>query len=147
MGIHIRAAVPADVNGIFTVRTSVNENILTREALQDMGITEATVREMIEAELCTWVALDGEIIIGFSMILSDEGCLFAAFVLPTYEGRGIGKALVDVAEQQLFLTHEQIWLETEKHSRAAGFYQRLGWVQEAELSGGDARFIKQRSSV
>jgi GNAT superfamily N-acetyltransferase len=106
MGIHIRAAVPADVNGIFTVRTSVNENILTREALQDMGITEATVREMIEAELCTWVALDGEIIIGFSMILSDEGCLFAAFVLPTYEGRGIGKALVDVAEQQLFLTHE-----------------------------------------
>jgi GNAT superfamily N-acetyltransferase len=104
-------------------------------------------REMIEAELCTWVALDGEIIIGFSMILSDEGCLFAAFVLPTYEGRGIGKALVDVAEQQLFLTHEQIWLETEKHSRAAGFYQRLGWVQEAELSGGDARFIKQRSSV
>lgn len=144
MGIEIRAAVPADIDGIFTVRTSVNENHLTREALREMGITEEAVREMIAAELCTWVALEGANIIGFSMTLNDEGSLFAAFVLPACEGQGIGKALVEVAEQHLFLTHECIWLETAKNSRAAGFYRRLGWQQEADLSEGDARFIKQR---
>lgn len=147
MSIQIRPAVPADVNGIFAVRIAVNENVLTREALNEMGITEVAVGEMIASALCSWVALDGDSIIGFSMTLNDEACLFAAFVLPAYEGQGIGKALVEVAERQLFLTHEQIWLETDNRSRAAGFYQRLGWEKEADLNDGDVRFIKRRTAL
>ncbi|HBQ81153.1 MAG TPA: GNAT family N-acetyltransferase, partial [Erwinia persicina] len=30
MSVRIRVAVPSDVNGLFTVRTSVQENMMTR---------------------------------------------------------------------------------------------------------------------
>lgn len=84
MTINIRPAQVTDVVSIFDIRTSVTENHLSREELKQMGITEEVVSDMIQTSLCTWVAIENEKVIGFSMILPDEGCLFAAFVLPEY---------------------------------------------------------------
>ena len=119
MNIHIRPAQLSDVEGIFTVRTSVAENHLSREEMREMGITENTVSSMIKEGRCAWVAVDGCKVIGFSMIILDEGSLFAAFVLPEYESRGVGRSLVELAEQELFKHHDAAWLETDKNSRAA----------------------------
>ncbi|MEG5465242.1 GNAT family N-acetyltransferase [Enterobacter chuandaensis] len=82
--------------------------------------------------------------IGFSMIILDEGSLFAAFVLPEYESRGVGRSLVELAEQELFKHHEVAWLETDKNSRAAEFYRRLGWVEKENVSESDIRLEKLR---
>lgn len=145
MTITIRPAQLTDVASIFDVRTSVVENHLSREELSQMGITEDSVADMIQANPCAWVATENEKIIGFSMILPDEGCLFAAFVLPEYEGRGAGRRLVMAAEQALFKHHEIAWLETDKRSRAAKFYLQLGWGNKTEVSDTDIRLDKQRS--
>lgn len=113
----IRLAGQSDVSALFHVRTSVRENHLSLERLHQMGITEASISEMIAASPCTWVAtLDNEVV-GFSMIDVEEASLFAAFVRPSHEGKGLGKALVLAAEKELFQHHSEIWLETERDSQ------------------------------
>ena len=144
MNVRTRLALPSDIEGIFDVRISVKENHLSREEMEQMGITESSVIDMIEKNRCAWVAVDNGKIIGFSMILPDEGSLFAAFVLPEYEGRGVGRSLVQLAEQELFKHHEVAWLETDKNSRAAKFYKRLGWVEKENVSESDIRLEKLR---
>lgn len=144
MSIQIRPAETADVAGIFNVRTSVNENTLSVAELADMGITPESVAAMIAAELCAWVAVESETIVGFSMIDQQEGSLFAAFVLPSHEGRGVGRSLVNEAEKQLFAQHAACWLETGSATRAAGFYRRLGWLNEQDAGNGDIRLEKRR---
>ncbi|KTR98919.1 GCN5 family acetyltransferase [Pantoea dispersa] len=144
MNINIRTAQAADIDGMFHVRISVIENHLSREEMRRIGITENVVADLIEKSRCAWVATDDEKIIGFSMILPDEGCLFAAFVLPEYEGRGIGRRLVELAENELFRHHEIAWLETDKQSRAAKFYIQLGWGNKIDINDTDIRLEKHR---
>ena len=144
MNIRIRLALPTDIEDIFEARTSVKENHLSREQLEHMGITKSIVTDMIGKSHCAWVAVDGGKVIGFSMILPDEACLFAAFVLPEYEGKGVGRSLVELAEQELFKHHKTVWLETDKNSRAARFYMRLGWVKKEDVSESDIRLEKLR---
>ena len=144
MNIRTRLALSSDIDGIFDVRTSVKENHLSREEMEKMGITESSVIDMIEKNRCAWIAVDNGKVIGFSMILPDEGSLFAAFVLPEYEGRGVGRSLVELAEQELFKHHEVAWLETDQNSRAAKFYRRLGWVEKENVSESDIRLEKLR---
>ncbi|KHE02648.1 GCN5 family acetyltransferase [Pantoea stewartii] len=112
--------------------------------MEQMGIAESSVTDMIEENRCAWVAVDDKKVIGFSMILPDEGCLFATFVLPEYEGRGVGRRLVKFAEQELFKHHEAAWLETDKNSRAAKFYIQLGWVKKENVRESDIRLEKRR---
>jgi len=144
MNISTRAAQLSDVESIFDVRTSVIENHLSREEMQQMGINESVVADMIEQSQCAWVACVNDNVIGFSMILPDEGCLFAAFVLPEYEGRGIGRSLVKLAEHELFKHHQMAWLETDKRSRAAQFYRQLGWGNKKMINGTDIKLEKLR---
>lgn len=145
MNVNVRTAQLSDIDGMFDVRTSVTENHLSREEMRQMGITESVVGDMIEKDRCAWVATENDKIIGFSMILPDEGCLFAAFVLQKYEGRGVGRRLVALAEQELFKHHETAWLETDKNSRAANFYMQLGWGNKKNINGTDIRLEKHRS--
>ncbi len=144
MNISTRAAQLSDIDSIFDVRTSVVENHLSREEMQQMGINESVVADMIEQSQCAWVATINDNVIGFSMILPDDGCLFAAFVLPEYEGRGIGRSLVQLAENELFKRHEIAWLETDKNSRAAQFYMQLGWGNKTNINDTDIRLEKYR---
>lgn len=126
--IQTRTAQLSDVESIFDVRTSVTENHLSREEMQQMGITESVVANMIEQSPCAWVATINDKVIGFSMILRDEGCLFAVFVLPEYEGRGAGRSLVKLAETEIFKHHEIAWLETDKTAARRNFIGKLGGV-------------------
>ncbi|ELO0988764.1 GNAT family N-acetyltransferase [Citrobacter freundii] len=146
MDINIRPAQLSDVESIFIVRTSVTENHLSREEMREMGITESTVSNMIEEGRCAWVATYDNEVVGFSMILRGKGSLFGLFVLPTYEGRGIGRRLTKIAEQELFKHHDVAWLETDGNSRAAKFYMQLGWTNKTTLDGDFIRFEKQRDS-
>ncbi len=145
MTIQIRVAKQSDVAGIFNVRTSVSENVLSLTELSNMGITEASITGMIMSDQCAWVAVEDGNIIGFSMIDADEGSLFAAFVLPSHEGRGVGRRLVEAAEKELFTRHEVCWLETGSTTRAAGFYRRLGWANEQDIGNEDIRLEKRRA--
>lgn len=140
----IRCAETTNVDAIFDVRTSVTENILDRAQLTRMGITTDSIAQMIRHAPCAWVAVDAGTVVGFSMIDLSAGSLFAAFVLPAHQGRGIGKALVQAAESALFHRHEVVWLETGKTTRAAEFYRSLGWGNATDITDRDIRLEKPR---
>lgn len=140
----IRPARPTDVPAMFHVRTSVRENTLTVEELAQLGVTPETITQALHAAPCAWVAEDAGKVVGFAMVDMDTACLFAAFVLPEHEGRGIGRRLVQACESALFQHHALAWLETARESRAAGFYRRLGWGHEADTGHGDIRLEKRR---
>ncbi|EDW4455564.1 GNAT family N-acetyltransferase [Salmonella enterica subsp. enterica] len=144
MGIYIRQALITDVDSIFEIRTSVTENHLSREEMRQMGITERSVADMIQKSTCAWVAMDGVKAVGFTMVLHDKGCLFAAFVFPEYEGKGIGRELLMRAEEELFKHHEVIWLETDINSRAARIYKHLGWGNKTDIDENHIRLEKKR---
>jgi GNAT superfamily N-acetyltransferase len=138
----IRLANPADINAVFDIRTSVQENHLSHDQLAEMGITPETIRQAILETPCAWVAEVDRVPVGFSMVDVEDGCVFAAFVLPEFEGRGLGSSLMNKAEACLFQHHQTIWLETAEASRASGFYRNLGWQPVENLPEGDVRFEK-----
>jgi ribosomal protein S18 acetylase RimI-like enzyme len=138
----VRTANEADINAIFDIRTSVYENHLSRDQLTAMGITPESIRLTIEQAPCAWIAEVEGIPVGFAMADSEDGCVFAAFVLPEFEGLGLGRLLMAKAEAFLFQQHQRIWLETAEASRASGFYRKLGWLAVATLPEGDVRFEK-----
>ncbi|UHD47487.1 GNAT family N-acetyltransferase [Aureimonas altamirensis] len=144
MTISIRDATDDDIPAIFEVRTSVRENHLSVEQLAAMGVTFETIREVLGQHHCIWVAEQDGQVVGFSMVDVEDACVFAAFVCPEREGLSIGRQLVDRAETFLFKRHSAIWLETDGSSRAAGFYERLGWKRSERLENGDVRFEKHR---
>ncbi|MBS0847371.1 GNAT family N-acetyltransferase [Citrobacter sp. JGM124] len=147
MNVSIRPARATDIAAIFTIRTSVKENHLSLVQLAEMGITPEQILDMLVTPPCIWVADIDSTTVGFAIISQDEGSLFALFVLPEYQGTGIGKCLMDHAEAALFEHHSVIWLETDSLSQAAQFYQHRGWSVMADLPGSDKRYEKQRQAV
>lgn len=145
MKISVRPAHASDITTIFTIRTAVKENQLSQEQLTEMGITPDVILEMITLPDCVWVADINGITAGFAIADKEEGSIFALFVLPEYEGMGLGGKLMNYAEAALFQQHAQIWLETDSDSRAAVFYQRRGWEAVEQLNGTDKRYQKKRS--
>lgn len=145
MPAEIRPALLSDIPDVFRVRISVEENHLSVEQLAQMGITEQAVSDMLVASPCAWVAVADGQVVGFSMIDIEEASLFAAFVLPAYEGRGLGRNLVLAAEGKLFERHAEIWLETGRDTRAAGFYRSLGWGNAQDIGSMDIRLTKRRA--
>jgi GNAT superfamily N-acetyltransferase len=141
--IIIREATEDDIPAIFSVRTSVRENHLSVEQMAEFGITHEVIRSAIRKEPCIWVAVAGDRIVGFAMGQADDACLFALFVRPKWERHGIGTRLLARAEAFLFRRHHSIWLRTDGSSRAAAFYEKLGW-NRMEVQDGETRFEKHR---
>lgn len=142
----VRVATPADIESLFDIRTSVVQNHLSREQMAELGIDATTLAQALSGEPCAWVAeLDGEPV-AFSMVDHDDASVFAVFVKPDFEGRGLGSAVLQPAEAALFQRHALIWLVTDGRAgiRANGFYQRHGWRVVRQLDEGDVRYEKQR---
>jgi GNAT superfamily N-acetyltransferase len=147
MPMTIRLATAADVPEIFAIRTSVRENHLSMEQLAELGITLETVPAMLENDGRGWVAEEGGELVAFAMADAAERTVFAMFVRPGYEGRGLGRALMREAEDWLFAREcDEIWLLTDAHPavRANGFYRHLGWHDCGIQEDGQVLFKKWR---
>ena len=115
--------------GISRVRTSVVENLLTREQLDQRGITEASVAASFLADSKGWVAERRDEIVAFSIADRASRSIFALFVLPQFEGRGLGSRLLDLALDWLWANGaDLVWLTTGPDTRAAALLRapRLG---------------------
>ena len=99
---------------------------------------EETVRAMSPEKLIersTWthfyVACEGERIIGCGAIgpyygREDESCFFTIFVLPEYQGKGVGRRIVETLERDpYFLRAKRI--EVPASITAVEFYRRMGY--------------------
>jgi GNAT superfamily N-acetyltransferase len=136
-----RLATAADMPGITHVRTSVVENHLSREQLDARGITEAAIIASFAQTSRGWVAVvDGQIV-GFSIAEHEQRTIFALFILPGFDGHGIGTRLLKLATDWLFTKGDTpIWLTTGARTRAAGYYAHRGWARTAILDDGQFRF-------
>jgi GNAT superfamily N-acetyltransferase len=139
--IIVREATAADLPGISRVRTSVVENLLTREQLERRGITEASIAASFLADSKGWVALSGDEVVAFTIADRASRSIFALFVLPQFEGRGFGSRLLDLALDWLWANGaDLVWLTTGPGTRAARFYGHRGWVATGTTATGDVRY-------
>ena len=126
----LREMLQQDICGCFQVRTSVRENRYSLEALRQEGITEASVAEMLATTHKGWVCeVEGKIV-GFSMGNRKNGEFWVVAVLPEYEGRGIGRKLMELTVQWLRASPcADIWLRTspDTSTRAYALYKKFGW--------------------
>src|SRR4030095_2243238 len=95
---HIRVASEADVESLFDIRTSVRENHQSRADLARVGVTPESVAEMLRSSSRAWIAPEGRQDVAFSMANAPEATVFAMFVRPEFEGRGLGRILMQAAE-------------------------------------------------
>ena len=145
----VRVATAADLPAIFDIRTSVRENHLDLAQLAERGVDPVSMRAMLDCEDSrTWVAEEDHTVVAFGVADARTGTVYALFVRPEREGRGIGRALLFAAERWLFdAGWETIWLQTgaEPNIRAHGFYRAAGWVLVGPADHGDVRYEKQRA--
>ncbi|MEM6438856.1 MAG: GNAT family N-acetyltransferase [Pseudomonadota bacterium] len=120
--MRLRRAGPDDVDRILQIRAEVRENRLSDPSAVRRPQTLAFVdRGLIH------VAETARGVDGFSAADPDDGFLWALFVAPQAEGRGLGAALLAAALADLRasgLTSAR--LETDPGTRAEGVYRRRG---------------------
>lgn len=123
----LRRATHADIPAMSRIRLAVTENVLR----DPTRITLAMYEDFLERTGRGWVAeADGEVI-GFCYADRVNGSIWALFIQPGQEGRGLGKALLDQATAWLFEQgHERIRLTTGAGTRADRFYAARGWRRE-----------------
>ena len=122
----LRQATAADIAAIWEVRYAVVENTLTPGRLCDED-----VRREIEDTGRGWVVerVDGAGLDAFAIGNGQSGNVWALFVHPRAQGRGLGdalhRAMLDWFATQPVAT---LWLSTGHDTRARGFYERRGWT-------------------
>jgi len=138
--VRIRSATREDMPGLWAVRLAVTENTLSPGRISD-----EEVRRAIEEQGRGWVAEQGDRTLGFAIALRT-GQVWALFVRPEAEGRGIGSALHnEMLEWLSRQAVDRLWLSTGIHTRAHRFYAARGW-QHAGLCGTDEVRLERQNA-
>jgi GNAT superfamily N-acetyltransferase len=139
--IMIRKATRADYPRISEIRFAVRENRLSNPDAIGPAV------DWIFDNSTFWVWEADGVIQGFSAADPRDGTIFALFVHPSHEGRGVGRALLPLACQILRDNgHGMATLTTQAASRAERFYRLDGWTEIGRKDDGQIVFQKSLSS-
>ena len=132
-----RKATEADIDGMFRVRMAVRENRLSDPA----KVTHAICRGMLLEKGAGWVCeAEGEVV-GFAIVDLTQANIWALFVDPLFEKRGIGRKLHDLMVAWSFAAGQPaLWLSTGPGTRAEAFYREAGWAAKGVEENGEIRF-------
>lgn len=137
--MNVRLITVADVDQLFDVRMSVRENAVTRDQLARMGVTpQATCSAMDAGELSGYLCEASGRVVGFSMANIRTREIAVIAVRPEFEGRGIGRELLRLAEELLWKAGvDSIWLWTwpDRATRAVHLYEKSGWTERETKDG------------
>ena len=136
-----REAKINDIPALQRIRNAVKENTLSDPRLVPDEDYVIYLTERGKGWVCE---IDGEIV-GFSIVDLLAHNVWALFVDPAFEKRGIGRQLHDLMLHWYFeQTDTTIWLGTAPNTRAAGFYRRAGWVETGVHGKVEIRFEMTR---
>lgn len=137
----LRVATVHDVPAMHAIRLAVRENVLSDPS----KVRPSDYEPFLAARGKGWVHVLDRAITGFAIADAETRSIWALFVAPTFERRGIGRGLHDVMVDWLFRSDSRpVWLTTEPRTRAARMYAALGWSHVGETASGEWRF--ERSS-
>ena len=132
-----REAVLTDISQIQFVRNAVKENVLSNPAL----VSDADVENYITKRGRGWVCEIENLITGFAIADLQDNNIWALFIHPDFEGRGIGKRLHDEMMNWYFLQNKnEVWLSTSPGTRAEEFYRKAGWRENGIYGKGEIKF-------
>lgn len=135
--MQFREATVNDIKPIQDVRHSVRENVLSDPSL----VTDDDCRDYLTRRGKGWVCEADGIIAGFAIADLQDHNIWALFLRPEFEGKGIGKILHTLMLDWYFSqTKETVWLSTEPRSRAEGFYRKMGWKEVGIHGKGEIKF-------
>ena len=122
----IRTALSSDIPQMQIVRNAVKENMLSDPAL----VPDKDYETYMAKRGKGWVCTVADEVVGFAFADLKDNNVWALFVKPEYEGKGIGKQLHDTMLDWYFKqTKETIWLGTAFDTRAETFYRMQGWKE------------------
>jgi ribosomal protein S18 acetylase RimI-like enzyme len=149
--ITIREVMPEDaeelarVTEVAWLATYVNEKYgITREDILAIGFTtpervtqkrKGLVNLTISRQLTNeWVASNGDAVVGFCRAgRAEESWIRAIYILPKFQRKGIGKALLETAEKWINETHhgkKPIFLSVAVYNEnAIRFYRKHGYKE------------------
>lgn len=134
-----RPAQIHDIPAMMSIRNGVRENALVSTVVSEDDYTQA-----MTVDGRAWVCeVDGEVA-GFACGRVGQGDIWALFVHESYEGRGIGRALLEIVERWMFGEGlPLIWLVTAPGTRAERLYRHCGWTDEGAQPSGEIRFVRR----
>jgi GNAT superfamily N-acetyltransferase len=132
-----REAIANDIPQIQIVRHSVKENVLSDPSL----VTDKDCEDYLLRRGKGWVCGIGNNIVGFAIADLVDDNIWALFVHPDHEKKGIGRRLHDLMMNWYFGRGKQkAWLSTAPGSRAETFYRKAGWKETGVTKSGETRF-------
>lgn len=133
----LREATVDDIEAMHRIRLGVMENRLSDPS----RVTSQHYRAYLERDGRGWVEVEEGIVRGFAIADRTQRHVWALFVAPECEGRGVGQALLGAMTQWLFAQGAgAITLTTEPDTRAARFYLAAGWQSAGVAPNGELRF-------
>ena len=121
-----REATIFDIKQIQLVRNSVEENTLSNPNL----VTDEDCAAFITERGKGWVCEINNTIVGFAIADLQENNIWALFLDPAFEKKGIGQQLHKLMLDWYFTqTKTTVWLGTGFNTRAVNFYRKAGWVE------------------
>ena len=135
----IRRAVATDIPAMMQIRQAVRENRLV-----DPGSVTAEDYAGFITHSEIWVWTEQGRILGFAAGDTRDGGIWALFVAPGHEGRGIGRALLARACGTLRdAGFARATLSTTEGTRAEGFYRADGWRATGRNARDELVFAKE----
>jgi GNAT superfamily N-acetyltransferase len=119
-----REATIDDIPQMAKVRLAVKENVLFNPDL----VPYEDYVEYITQRGKGWVCEIDKKVVGFSVVDMKDNNIWALFIEPKFEKKGIGRKLHNMMLDWYFQqTKTTVWLGTEPKSRAETFYSKSGW--------------------
>jgi len=137
MNMVYREATVNDIDQMHTVRLAVRENILVNHSL----VTSEHYIKLISKNGKGWVCESDSRIVAFAIVDSVKKNVWALFVHPEYEAKGIGKTIHKIMLDWYF-SHddESLWLSTDANTRADHFYRQCGWKELFRFGKNEIKF-------
>jgi GNAT superfamily N-acetyltransferase len=134
-------ATIADIPQIQVVRNLVKENRLSDPSL----VTDEDCLQFLTVRGKGWVCMIDERVAGFAIADLQDHNIWALFIDPAHEGKGIGKQLHRLMMDWYFSqTDHPVWLGTATGTRAEEFYTKQGWRKTGVVNKGEVKFEMDR---